>query len=319
MLTPINHHPITNPIEAEQALKGIVIATAAEDYYRKAKDSENLFKAIEIKIRLQAEYVVWRDNVVEPSQKTGSSGVKGRSRVTELLPDFPDSDPGKMTASRWRKRFCDGRGKIDLDKLRLALEEAQRMCLRICEQEKLGTVRGTEGTGEFERYTPAEYVDAVRRVLGEIDLDPATSLKAQETVRAIEYFTVADNGLARNWHDRIFLNPPYHRELCPEFINKLLMELGVGRVTEAIILTNNCADTDWFDNAARLCNSICFTHGRIHFLDKDDQEVLPTQGQTFFYYGRSPDRFERIFDRDLGGSIGRCFRPLSRNYRDSDQ
>jgi hypothetical protein len=31
-----------------------------------------------------------------PSQKTGSSGVKGRSRVSVLKSDLPDDDPGAL-------------------------------------------------------------------------------------------------------------------------------------------------------------------------------------------------------------------------------
>jgi hypothetical protein len=45
-------------------------------------------------------------------------------------------------------------------------------------------VRGTQGTGEFEWYTPERYLDLAREVLGTIDLDPASSEIAQETVRA---------------------------------------------------------------------------------------------------------------------------------------
>lgn len=38
-------------------------------------------------------------------------------------------------------------------------------------------------------YTPLEYIVLVRRVLGEIDLDPFSSEEAQRTVQAKQYFT----------------------------------------------------------------------------------------------------------------------------------
>jgi hypothetical protein len=47
----------------------------------------------------------------------------------------------------------------------------------------------TLNTGEIEWYTPPEYLDRVRAMLGDIDLDPASSEIAQETVKAKHYFT----------------------------------------------------------------------------------------------------------------------------------
>jgi hypothetical protein len=44
---------------------------------------------------------------------------------------------------------------------------------------KAATVRGTEGTGENEWYTPPKHIDAVRQLFGGvIDLDPASSAAA---------------------------------------------------------------------------------------------------------------------------------------------
>jgi ParB family chromosome partitioning protein len=121
--------------------------------------------------------------------------------------------------------------------------------VRVCEQEKISIIPGTEGTGEFLRYTPRDQVAAVRAALGEIDLDPASDALGQKTVGAIDYFAVEDNSLEREWPGRVFLNPPYNRNLAPAFISKLLQELEAGRTTAAILLTNNCTDTDWFDVA----------------------------------------------------------------------
>ncbi len=44
--------------------------------------------------------------------------------------------------------------------------------------------------------------------MGGIDLDPASCLKANETVKATQIYDVADDGLTRHWHGKVFCNPP---------------------------------------------------------------------------------------------------------------
>ena len=73
--------------------------------------------------------------------------------------------------------------------------------------------------GNPENYTPAVYIEAVRRVLGEIDLDPASRRIAQETVKAKRFFTKEDDGLRQVWTGRVFLNPPYARGVIDRFGN----------------------------------------------------------------------------------------------------
>src|SRR5262249_298780 len=62
------------------------------------------------------------------------------------------------------------------------------------------------------------------------------------------FYSKADNGLAHPWAGRIFLNPPYSAVIA-RFVTKLLQELGAGRVSAAILLTNNSTDTTWFHQA----------------------------------------------------------------------
>ena len=62
---------------------------------------------------------------------------------------------------------------------------------------------------DAEHYTPAKYVEAARKVLGGIDLDPASCETANETVCAARFYDIVENGLGkRPWGGRVFCNPP---------------------------------------------------------------------------------------------------------------
>ncbi len=152
------------------------------------------------------------------------------------------------------------------------------------------------GSGDNEWYTPAEYLDAAREVLGSIDLDPASCEVAQRTVRATAFFTAEADGLSREWHGRVWLNPPYSQPLIADFVSKLLAERRSRRVTDAIMLTHNCTDTAWFHEAAGGADATCFTRGRIGFYKNDEgASGSALRGQTFFYFGDDVERFATVF------------------------
>ena len=154
-----------------------------------------------------------------------------------------------------------------------------------------------QGTGENEWYTPQEHIDAAYKVLGAIDLDPASSEIANQRVQAGQIFTIADDGLTKEWGGKVWMNPPYAQPHIANFIEKLASEYEAGRVTEAIALTHNYTDTQWFHRAALSCAAICFTRGRIGFLSPEGKRAAPTQGQAFFYYGSKVEQFIEAFCR----------------------
>lgn len=151
-------------------------------------------------------------------------------------------------------------------------------------------------TGEMEWFTPAEYIERVRRVLGRIDLDPASCKEAQATVKAKKFFTEKQDGLTKDWRGTVFLNPPYGSKLISAFSQKLLAQLDVGNVTAAIMLTNGYTETAWFHNLARPSNALCLTLGRIKFISPHGEKSAPTNGQCFFYFGDHRDRFLAEFE-----------------------
>jgi hypothetical protein len=160
--------------------------------------------------------------------------------------------------------------------------------------------RRSLGTGNAEWYTPAEYIDLARQVLGDIDLDPASCEIAQQTVQARNYYTKADDGLTKPWHGRVWLNPPYTSLLVSQFVDKLLHERSTKRVKSAILLTHNFSETGWFQKAGMLAQAICFTRGRIGFVGQNGEYSSPAYGQAFMYFGPDTGKFHDVFSENVG-------------------
>jgi phage N-6-adenine-methyltransferase len=155
-----------------------------------------------------------------------------------------------------------------------------------------------------EWYTPAEYIDAAKAVMGAIDLDPASSEMAQTVVRAGAYLTRFDDGLAQvRWiHQRIWLNPPYSNP--GPWIEKLVREHHGGPFcTEAVVLVNNATETSWFQMLLEEF-PVCLPARRIAFWRHDHANVGARQGQAFFYLGPNVAQFQEIF-RQFGPILRR--------------
>lgn len=151
-------------------------------------------------------------------------------------------------------------------------------------------------SGENEWYTPSEYIEAAREVLGAIDLDPASSSVANERVKAKSYFTKEDNGLALDWHGNVWMNPPYAQPLISEFCEKVVEEFDGGRVKAAIVLVNNATETRWFRQMTEAATAICFPTGRIRYIDPSgNPSGAPLQGQAFLYFGDDTYEFLSTF------------------------
>lgn len=147
-------------------------------------------------------------------------------------------------------------------------------------------------SGDNEWYTPAEYIEAARQVMGSIDLDPASNDYANQTVKASTYYTEETNGLDKKWFGNIWMNPPYSTALIKKFAEKLTSS----DFDQAIVLVNNATDTAWFKSLIQKAKAIVFTTGRIRFEKRDGSKGAPLQGQAFVYYGDNSERFLEVFE-----------------------
>jgi DNA N-6-adenine-methyltransferase (Dam) len=158
-----------------------------------------------------------------------------------------------------------------------------------------------------EWYTPPLYMKAVRKVLGRIDLDPASCEAANATVGADRFFAAEDDGLAHEWRGRVWLNPPYGRSLTGRFVGKLLEEHGAGRVEAAIAVLNGYSfDAAYFQPLFN--HPLCFTNHRIPFVHADGRVGGSIYASVFVYLGDEPMRFADVFSR-FGNVVVRMVDP----------
>jgi hypothetical protein len=149
-----------------------------------------------------------------------------------------------------------------------------------------------------EWYTPPEIIERVRKTLGEISLDPASCDEAQRVVNAICYLTQKQDGLSGNWSGKVFLNPPYGKEIG-KWIEKLVAEYEAKSISEAIALVPARTDTEWFQKLSPY--TLCLVKGRLKFWNSqgeaDNSASFPS---AVVYLGKTNTKFVENFS-DLGG------------------
>ena len=147
-------------------------------------------------------------------------------------------------------------------------------------------------------YTPSEYIESARQVLGTIDLDPFSSALANDVVKATRYHSEDDSSLEVEWNaNAVWMNPPYG-PLCSAAVDKFIEQFTKRNFVEGIILVNNSTDTKWFKRLAEHASAWCFTDHRIGFNAPDGKSLGGnTRGQVFIYFGANIQKFKQQFDK----------------------
>jgi len=196
-------------------------------------------------------------------------------------------------SSRWQKQ-----AKAGLDRLHTYIANCQEADEEISEAGfmRFINVHVGQNTGENEWYTPPVFIDAARYVMESIDVDPASSDIANETVKATKYYTVEDDGLNQDWTGNVWMNPPYAQPLITQFTEKLTEKWDTGEIHQACVLVNNATETHWYQPMLDRADAVCFIRGRVKFLDKEGNPGgAPLQGQTVLYFGGNVEKFNKAF------------------------
>lgn len=247
--------------------------------------------AAEVKLRAERKA---GEMLAGMEKRDGGDAMKARSHdVTEVSPpSLSDLGIDKMQSSRWQREAA-----VDDETFEAYLASCREEQREITQAGLLNIAKGchvSANSGENEWYTPPEYIEAAREVMGSIDLDPASCETAQANVKAKRFYTADDDGLSKKWAGNVWLNPPYSKELIGQFAAKVVAESG--RIKQAIVLVNNATDTAWFHDLASVASAVCFLRGRVKFLDKTGKPAnTPVQGQVVLYVGPDVEQFRSRF------------------------
>lgn len=159
------------------------------------------------------------------------------------------------------------------------------------EKAKLTPGLYTSETGEW--YTPREIIEDILKLFGVIDLDPCSNNHEEPNVPANKHFTKADDGLSKEWHGRVYMNPPYGREIGA-WIEKLIQEYLDGHITEFVALVPARIDTEWFRKIAGFPAMWCGVDGRLKFSKSENSAPFPS---AIFYLGERDKEFYEIFQK----------------------
>lgn len=128
-----------------------------------------------------------------------------------------------------------------------------------------------QDSGQVEYYTPPLITACADKLMGRIDLDPASSAAANRFVKANLYYTKEEDGLALPWFGCVWLNHPFSKKLNKTWIERLISMYDSGAIVQACCITFASTSEGWFAPLLRF-PQFYFT-GRVQYLGADGLPV----------------------------------------------
>lgn len=152
-----------------------------------------------------------------------------------------------------------------------------------------------QDSGKVEYYTPSWIIEAAREVMDSIDLDPASSAKANETVKANKIYTFEENGLTQIWRGNIWLNHPFSKKQNSTWIHLLIHFYRISLVKQACCITYASTSEKWFQPLMGYPQ--CYFSKRVNYIDGETGQPMKgvTKGSVVTYLGSNTDKFFNVF------------------------
>lgn len=130
----------------------------------------------------------------------------------------------------------------------------------------MNNVHYSSKTPEWE--TPQDLFDKLNAVF-RFSLDPCATKK---NAKCKKFYTQKDDGLSKSWKgERVFMNPPYGRE-----IGKWVVKAAMSKAKVVVALLPSRTDTQWFHKYIYKKAHVHFLKGRLKFGKSTNSAPFPS-------------------------------------------
>ena len=118
--------------------------------------------------------------------------------------------------------------------------------------------------------TPRALFDSLNAEFGPFELDPCASV---ENAKCERFFTKEQDGLKQEWAGKVFMNPPYGREIGA-WVKKAFEAAKRGGATVVCLLPARTDTAWWHDYCAQ--GEVRFLRGRVKFEGATNSAPFPS-------------------------------------------
>ena len=142
---------------------------------------------------------------------------------------------------------------------------------------------------------------ALLQQLGEFDLDPCAAPSPRPWDTARNHIALPDDGLSIDWTGRVWLNPPYHRDLIGLWLEKMARH-GSGM---SLIFARTETDA-WQRWVWPFATAVLFIRGRLEFCLPDGTRVKHNCGAPSALIAYSEADAQILRSSAIRGAMARC-------------
>jgi len=117
--------------------------------------------------------------------------------------------------------------------------------------------------------TPIDFFKNIEKRFGIFDLDPCSD---HDNAKADLYYTKSEDGLSKEWRGKVWMNPPYGREIV-KWMKKAYESSLDGAMV--VCLVPSRTDTKWWHDYA-MKGKIEFIKGRLKFGNSKNSAPFPS-------------------------------------------